>query len=100
MIRRTSVLLAFLVMSVPTVGLADKACKDNTQCSDSEMCEKEKGDCATTSMGHCVAKPAGCAGGAMPICGCDGVTYASDCARKMAGTSLKRAGECKETDEQ
>jgi len=100
MIKRACVLLAFLLMSSPVVGFADKACKENTECSDSEMCEKEKNDCAAASMGHCVAKPSECSADTTPVCGCDNSTYASDCARKMAGTSLKRPGECKKTDEQ
>eukprot|EP00579_Thalassiosira_antarctica_P009013 CAMPEP_0201889148 /NCGR_PEP_ID=MMETSP0902-20130614/29291_1 /ASSEMBLY_ACC=CAM_ASM_000551 /TAXON_ID=420261 /ORGANISM="Thalassiosira antarctica, Strain CCMP982" /LENGTH=124 /DNA_ID=CAMNT_0048419629 /DNA_START=149 /DNA_END=520 /DNA_ORIENTATION=+ len=29
-----------------------------------------------------------------PVCGCDGVTYASECSARGAGASLSRMGEC------
>ena len=100
MIRQACAFLLFLVVSTPAVSFADKACKDNTECSASELCEREKGDCLGTSMGHCTAKPSECPTETTPVCGCDSSTYANDCVRKKAGTSFKHAGECKGTDEQ
>jgi hypothetical protein len=47
--------------------MCEKTCGDNTECSGVEMCEKEKGDCVGTSMGHCVAKPSECANETMPV---------------------------------
>jgi hypothetical protein len=45
-------------------------------------------------MGQCLTKPAHCSKIRRPVCGCDGKTYANDCLRQQAGTSLKSRGAC------
>jgi hypothetical protein len=94
-------MLVLLALSVPlSAHAADRACKDNTECDASEMCEKAKGECASVGpMGHCVAKPTSCTGEEEPVCGCDSSTYTSDCVRKKAGTSLNHSGECRGTEQ-
>ena len=101
MLRRPLAILAFLALVAPlSVYAADKACKDNSECAASEMCEKAKGDCVadTGPMGHCTGKPESCTGESEPVCGCDNSTYENDCMRKKAGTSLDHAGACKGTE--
>jgi hypothetical protein len=36
-----------------------------------------------------------CSGLTQPVCGCDSVTYANDCARKAAGTGYSHSGACR-----
>lgn len=45
-------------------------------------------------MGTCMTKPTNCPKIGTPVCGCDGKTYANDCLRQKAGTSLKSRGAC------
>ena len=44
--------------------------------------------------GICVPAPTECPAGGSPVCGCDGVTYASDCARLVAGVTKVQDGAC------
>jgi len=55
-----------------------------------------KSDCgATDAGGKCSKKPMMCTKIYMPVCGCDGKTYGSDCTAASAGVSVMRKGECK-----
>lgn len=64
-------------------------CSDNTGCNTSEYCEKRE---CSDSAGFCVPRMCKPMGGA--VCGCDGVTYASRCARREAGVSEAFPGSC------
>ncbi len=44
--------------------------------------------------GICTARPDRCEPSDAPVCGCDGVTYASACAAARAGVSVERDGRC------
>ncbi len=44
--------------------------------------------------GRCELRPAFCGDAPSPVCGCDGVTYWSDCLRRSRGQSAAAAGEC------
>ncbi|MFN8546050.1 MAG: hypothetical protein U0807_17865 [Candidatus Binatia bacterium] len=68
-------------------------------CPSGMFCEYPAGDCGEGGVGTCRPQgSAGCdmcsayAGGTQ--CGCDGTTYANDCARERAGTSRYFNGPC------
>ncbi|KAL7504204.1 hypothetical protein ACHAXN_002470 [Cyclotella atomus] len=71
-------------------------------CSENEFCKLDKSSsCPSTEhrrfVGTCV--PAGmiaCATIWDPVCGCDGVTYGSECNADAARVDIKHKGECKE----
>ncbi|MEJ0077518.1 MAG: Kazal-type serine protease inhibitor domain-containing protein [Alphaproteobacteria bacterium] len=70
-------------------GFFGKICTDpNQYCSFKSQCGF--GDV----MGQCMTKPARCPKIRMPVCGCNGTTYANDCLRRQAGTSLRSRGAC------
>jgi hypothetical protein len=50
--------------------------------------------CLLGATGVCVTKPVTCPYLWAPVCGCDGLTYANDCLRLMAGTALDHTGPC------
>ena len=64
-------------------------------CPKGQFCELEAGLCgAADFLGKCVAVPAACDAIKAPVCGCDGVTYGSDCARQQAGAQKDHDGSC------
>lgn len=73
-------------------------CFSNDDCSAGNFCNLPSGDCGESQMGTCMpmddpeCAQCGEYGGA--VCGCDGVTYGSDCARRAAGVSRFSSGTC------
>jgi hypothetical protein len=66
----------------------------NVACGDGFVCDRQGGVCDPQAAGVCVPAPSGCVDAGQPVCGCDGMTYASDCDRLAAGVALAHAGAC------
>ncbi len=84
-----------------SVGLRHRgACKTHCGetpddvCPEGTFCEGLPGHCDTTPEGVCLSQPEDCPRYGLPVCGCDGVTYDSDCERRAAGVRLHTLGPC------
>jgi hypothetical protein len=63
-------------------------------CPPGFVCDRTDPLCTLAdAAGQCAPVPTSCAAGT-PVCGCDGTTYASDCARLAAGVTKMRDGAC------
>ena len=74
-----------------------KTCFVDAQCNAAagEVCVRENGCAEAGQGGVCTARPASCDGvPAGPVCGCDLVTYPSDCAALQAGFDAASNGNC------
>jgi len=49
---------------------------------------------AADATGVCEPKPEACDANLDPVCGCDGVTYSTECVANAAGVSVASSGEC------
>jgi hypothetical protein len=64
-------------------------------CGPNETCDIHDATCAIVDVGGiCVPSGGACPEIFAPVCGCDGVTYANDCFRLLAGATLKHTGSC------
>ncbi len=64
-------------------------------CGEGEACDLPPGLCNGGDLpGNCVILPEKCPEVFEPVCGCDGVTYANDCQRLLAGVQKEHEGEC------
>jgi hypothetical protein len=68
-------------------------------CGPNEFCQRAPGQCFIFDIpGKCAYRPHVCVYRKgvfyIPECGCDGVTYRSDCERRKAGVSLRHKGAC------
>jgi hypothetical protein len=85
----------------PADGPADAtptACgpSTGTDCGGGEWCDIRS--CDEGATGTCVADPGACPEVWVPVCGCDGTTYASDCERLRAAAALDHDGACASAD--
>jgi len=68
-----------------------------TTCPSGQVCDSYPGTCGwDDAPGECVPAPIDCGFDPvyMPVCGCDGQTYSTDCFRLEAGVGLAYEGEC------
>lgn len=64
-------------------------------CGAGEYCDYAMGSCGVDETGMCRPRPATCMGGATPVCGCNGMTFANECEANMAGTDVAYPGMCR-----
>jgi len=70
----------------------EKACFDNSQCSENQFCLFQEGKCS--GPGECKPKPELCPLFYAPVCGCDMKTYGNQCEAYGSGISILYNDEC------
>jgi hypothetical protein len=65
-------------------------------CPAGEVCLVEDPTCDPDALGHCVTKPVVCADVYLPVCSCEGVTYANACYALRAGAQVAFPGRCQD----
>lgn len=77
-----------------TCAVDPGACVDGgpSTCAPGEYCQVPTGGCK--GPGKCVKKPGMCVAPPMPVCGCDGITYANACMALAADKNIASNGDC------
>jgi hypothetical protein len=64
-------------------------------CDTGLFCLNKPGTCKIAdNQGKCIRVPTRCTRERIPVCGCDGKTYANDCLRLTAKVNLDHKGAC------
>lgn len=80
--------------TLPPNGLLYCGGEQGVMCPDGMACDRTDALCTLAApAGMCVPVPTTCEAGSA-VCGCDGLTYASDCERVKAGTVKAHPGAC------
>lgn len=83
--------------SVVLADLPAEWTQEGARCSSADDCTPDR-FCETVSCrdlaGSCRSYPEHCDAPLAPVCGCDGVTYESACARRAAGVAADVPGAC------
>jgi Kazal-type serine protease inhibitor domain len=83
----------------PETSPSPEACDITDPCPQAEFCELPAGACASEPRsGTCVAVSGACLDLEEPVCGCDGLTYGSDCLRRAARVQKAANGACPTTE--
>lgn len=69
----------------------DAVCTSNDDCAPASFCARQSCD---DVEGACQLRPLLCDQPGPPTCGCDGVSYWTDCLRMQYGTTASTAGSC------
>ncbi len=75
-------------------GVPPTACTTKAECAPGWTCDRRGCD---APQGFCVPWPAICLPNPAPVCGCDGVTYWSDCIRLQSEAVLAGPDQCRVT---
>jgi len=67
---------------------------EGATCAEGQFCKRSEGECAEDAAGVCVSLPIECPAIFLPVCGCDGATYANKCLADAAGVTVMSPGEC------
>lgn len=78
-------------IAVDHPGQCDATCESDADCTPGQFCER---DDACDGPGTCLMRPDSCLDKDMPVCGCDGESYANPCLAHVAGTSVAAEGAC------
>jgi hypothetical protein len=70
----------------------DNVCQSNADCTPNEYCAHS----CDTGAGHCRKRPLHCDDDGPSVCGCDGITYWSDCVRAEHGVPGSTSGQCRD----
>ena len=79
-------------VSIQKVGECSVKCTSNRDCTRSEFCKFEIGNCR--GAGTCQPIPDACTLIIDPVCGCNNKNYDNACLANQVGVSVKRIGEC------
>ena len=74
---------------------------EHGSCADGEFCDFPDDDpCGGAGRpGSCEPRPEACTGEAVPVCGCDSVTYSNDCSARASGVDVLHGGTCESPPE-
>lgn len=77
-------------------GAAGCSVVPSVPCPGTEVCDLDTPNRCTAGSepGHCIVLPASCPALVVPVCGCNGQTYANDCERQRARAQLAHTGAC------
>lgn len=76
-------------------GEPGETCAATSDCDSGLACARAIGNCSPlTGPAVCVVTGPACSLQKVPVCGCDGRTYATECAARLAGVGVASVGVC------